>query len=165
MITQKQLSTQENQPHWTGNPRSIVIVVDEGSPLASLLYEVLSQAIEPDYVQQLFANVRVENPEQRSQPSAQAHESEWIEPLSDREREVLHLVAKGLSRQEIAAKLVLSLNTIKTHARNIYSKLGVNNQMQAVAKARALGFLENESEAFHSRPPIKINPQHHPIGV
>ena len=68
-----------------------------------------------------------------------------------------------LSRQ--VARLVLSLNTIKTHARNIYSKLGVNNQMQAVAKARALGFLENESGAFHSLPPIKINPQGHPVGV
>ena len=144
MITTEQLSTQKNQPHWMGNPRAIVIVVDEGSPLADLLYEVLSQAIEPDYVQQLFANVQVENPEQRSQPSAQAYETEWIEPLSDRELEVLHLIADGLSRQEIAAKLVLSLNTVKTHTRNIYSKLGVHSQLQAVRKAQGLGLLEQK---------------------
>ena len=69
---------------------------------------------------------------------------EFIEQLSDRELEVLHLIADGLSRQEISEELVLSLNTVKTHVRNIYGKLGVNNQMQAVGKARALGLLENE---------------------
>jgi LuxR family maltose regulon positive regulatory protein len=58
--------------------------------------------------------------------------------------EVLQLIAEGLSRQEIASELFLALNTVKTHARNIYSKLGVNNQMQAVGKARGLGLLEKE---------------------
>ena len=159
MITTEQLSTQKNQPHWMDNPRSIVIVVDEGSPLASLLYEFLSQEIEPDYVQQLFANVQVENPEQRSQPSAQAYETEWIEPLSDREREVLSLVAAGLTRQEIATQLVLSLNTVKAHTRNIYCKLDVNNQMQAVGKARALGLLENDPELLTIPSPSKFAPE------
>ena len=68
----------------------------------------------------------------------------WIEPLSDRELEILQLIAEGFSRQEIASQLVLSLNTVKTHARNIFSKMGVNNQMQAVGKARGLGLLEND---------------------
>jgi LuxR family maltose regulon positive regulatory protein len=153
MITQEQLSTQKKQSYWTCNPRSIVLVVDEGSPLANLLYEVISQDIEQDYLQQLFANVPVKNPEQRDQPSAQSHRSEWIEPLSDRELEVLNLVADGFTRSEIADQLVLSLNTVKTHARNIYNKLGVNNQMQAVGKARALGLLENDSRYLHSSPP------------
>jgi LuxR family maltose regulon positive regulatory protein len=58
--------------------------------------------------------------------------------------EVLQLIAEGISRQEIASQLVLSLNTVKTHARNIYSKLGVNNQMQAVGKARGLGLLDQD---------------------
>jgi LuxR family maltose regulon positive regulatory protein len=71
-------------------------------------------------------------------------DSEWIEPLSERELEVLQLIAEGLSRQEIASQLVLSLNTVKTHARNIYSKLGVNNQMQAVGKAQGLGLLDQD---------------------
>ena len=104
-------------------------------------------------------------PEKTLRTQQQSQESKWIEPLTDRELDVLRLVAEGLSRSEIADQLVLSLNTIKTHVRNIYGKLGVKNQMQAVAKARALGFLENESGAFHSRPPIKINPQGNPIGV
>jgi len=122
----------------------IRIFVDEGPKLARLLYEALSKEIAPEYVQRLLAAFPANEPEQMHRNQMQSHESEWIEPLSDRELEVLHLVAEGFTRQEIAAKLVLSLNTVKTHARNIYSKLGVTNQMQAVGKARALGILELE---------------------
>jgi len=61
--------------------------------------------------------------------------------LSAREREVLQLIAEGLSNPEIASRLYLSLNTVKVHSRNIYGKLGVHNRMQAVARARALGIL------------------------
>ena len=122
----------------------IRIFLDEGPPMARLLYEALSREIAPDYIQRLLAAFPDDKSEQMHSTQTQSHESEWIEPLSERELEVLHLIAEGLSRQEIAAKLVLSLNTVKTHARNIYSKLGVNNQMQAVGKARALGLLENE---------------------
>ena len=120
------------------------IFVDEGPPMAKLLYEALSKEIALDYVQKLLAAFPVEEPEQLSRTLIQTQDSEWIEPLSDRELEVLQLIAEGLSRQEIAAKLVLSLNTVKTHARNIYSKLGVNNQIQAVRKAKDFGLLEKE---------------------
>ena len=68
-------------------------------------------------------------------------DSEWVEPLSAREREVLQLIAKGLSNQEIATQLYLSLHTVKIHARNIYAKLGAANRTQAVARGRALGIL------------------------
>jgi len=61
--------------------------------------------------------------------------------LSAREIEVLQLMAEGLTNQEIGSKLYLSLNTVKVHSRNIYSKIQVNNRTQAVAKARALGLL------------------------
>ena len=156
MITQEQLSTRKNQINSMNNLRPIIIFVDEDSPMARLLYEALSQEIEPDYVQQLFGTIPVEVPEKTLRTQQQSQESKWIEPLTDRELDVLRLVAEGLSRQEIAARLVLSLSTVKTHVRNIYSKLGVNNKMQAVAKARALGFLENESGAFHSRSLSKL---------
>jgi len=100
--------------------------------------------IATDYVRKLLAVFPEAEPEKATVNQPITSDSDWVEPLSDRELEVLHLIAEGLSRQEIAAKLVLSLNTVKTHTRNIYGKLGVNNQMQAVRKARVLGLLVNE---------------------
>ena len=61
-----------------------------------------------------------------------------VDPLSDRELEVVALVADGLKYQEIADKLVVSLNTIRTHSKNIYSKLGVDSRTKAIDKAREL---------------------------
>lgn len=58
--------------------------------------------------------------------------------ISDRELEVLQLMAQGLSNQEIANKLFLSLHTIKTHSSNLYSKLNVKRRTQAIQKAREL---------------------------
>jgi LuxR family maltose regulon positive regulatory protein len=107
-----------------------------------LLYDALSRGVEPDYVRQLLGTFSLDESEQTTSKKSKVDQSGLIEPLSDREIEVLGLLAKGLQRQEIASTLVLSLNTVKTHIRNIYNKLGVNNQMQAVARARALGILE-----------------------
>ena len=57
------------------------------------------------------------------------------------ELEVLQVIAEGLSNQEVANQLYLSLHTVKIHARNIYAKLGVKDCTQAVAKGRTLGIL------------------------
>ncbi len=64
-----------------------------------------------------------------------------IEPLSERELEVLHLIADGLSNAEIAARLVIAQGTVKRHINNIYGKLGVGSRTQAVARSRELGLL------------------------
>ena len=64
-----------------------------------------------------------------------------VEPLSDRELEVLRLVADGLSNHEIADKLIIGLGTVKTHINNIFGKLDVKNRTQAVARARELNLL------------------------
>jgi LuxR family maltose regulon positive regulatory protein len=64
-----------------------------------------------------------------------------VEPLSGRELEVLAHIASGATNQEIAQSMYLSLYTVKSHARNIYGKLGVKNRTEAVAKARLLGLL------------------------
>jgi LuxR family maltose regulon positive regulatory protein len=64
-----------------------------------------------------------------------------IEPPSERELEVLRLVAAGLSNQAIAGKLVVSLSTVKKHINNIYAKLGVRSRTQALACARELNLL------------------------
>jgi LuxR family maltose regulon positive regulatory protein len=120
------------------------IFIDEGPAMARLLYEALAREISMEYVQKLLAAFPDAVSEKDPLDHPFASDSEWIEPLSERELEVLQLIAEGLSRQEIASQLVLSLNTVKTHARNIYSKLGVNNQMQAVGRARGLGLLDKD---------------------
>jgi LuxR family maltose regulon positive regulatory protein len=64
--------------------------------------------------------------------------------LSDRELDVLRLMIRGDSNQEIAEALVLSIDTVKRHVSNIFSKLRVKNRVQAVGQARALGLLSEE---------------------
>jgi len=117
------------------------IFADEGPPMARLLYEALSRGIAPDYVRRLLAAFPVTEPEQTDVSKTLASNSELIEPLSDRELEVLQLFAEGLTNPEIASRLFLALNTVKAHASNIYGKLGVHSRTQAVAKARALRVL------------------------
>ena len=64
-----------------------------------------------------------------------------IDPLSKREFEILHLLAKGLSNSEIADRCVITIGTVKAHTASIYRKLNVNSRMQAVAQARELNLL------------------------
>jgi len=115
--------------------------VDEGAPMAHLLYEAINREIYPEYVSRLLKAFPTDVPEQAHPSKTQDPNSELIEPLSEREIEVLQLIAEGLTNQEIATRLFLSLHTVKVHARNIYGKLGVKNRTQAVAKGKALGFL------------------------
>jgi LuxR family maltose regulon positive regulatory protein len=67
--------------------------------------------------------------------------SEMVEPLTEREREVLRLLLEGASNREIARRLVLSINTVKRHMYNICGKLGVQSRTQVLVKARALNLL------------------------
>ena len=67
--------------------------------------------------------------------------SEMVEPLSERELEVLRLVAQGLSNREISERLFLALNTVKGHNQKIFDKLQVQSRTEAVARARELGLL------------------------
>ena len=62
--------------------------------------------------------------------------------MSDRELEVLHLIADGLSNRDIGERLFLALNTVKGHNRNIYSKLGVQRRTEAIVRARELGLFD-----------------------
>jgi len=73
--------------------------------------------------------------------SVEIDQSKLIDPLSEREMEVLQLLAEGLSNQEIAEKLIISLGTVKAHSSNIYRKLDVRNRAQAVIAAREMNFL------------------------
>ena len=123
-------------------PRGFIrIFVDEGPPMAHLLYEALKHEIAPEYVQRLLAAFPDTDSKENVSQKHTMDSSPLIEPLSDREIEVLRLVAKGLANQVIATRLFLSVHTVKAHTRNIYSKLGVNNRTQAVDRARTLGIL------------------------
>ena len=117
------------------------IFVDEGLPMARLLYEALSQGVESDYIRRLLAAFPVAESEQTASSPMRGSKSELVEPLSERELEVLQLIAEGLTNQEVATRLYLSLHTVKVHARNIFTKLAVKNRAQAVARGRALGIL------------------------
>ena len=66
---------------------------------------------------------------------------ELIEPLTDRELEILHLIAQGLSNHEIGQRLFLALNTVKGHNRHIFGKLQVQRRTEAIARAREIGLL------------------------
>jgi LuxR family maltose regulon positive regulatory protein len=118
----------------------IRIFVDEGPPMARLLYQALDRGIAPDYTRRLLAAFPIVEPE-KTAPSSKVPKSELIEPLSDREIEVLQLIADGLTNREIATRLFLSVNTVKAHTRNIYGKLGAHNRTEAAARAQALGIL------------------------
>jgi LuxR family transcriptional regulator, maltose regulon positive regulatory protein len=108
------------------------IFADEGPPMAPLLRAVAKQGTAPGYVRRLLAAVsRTED----STPASQ----ELIEPLSARELDVLRLLGTDLDGPEIARELVVSLNTMRTHTRNIYAKLGVSNRRAAVRRAQELG--------------------------
>ncbi len=121
------------------------VFVDEGRPISRLLHEMTVRGIAPDYVVGLMAAFTFSDtrPDRSSRTHSPIHDSQskLVEPLSERELEVLGLIAKGLTNQEIASRLFLSLNTVKAHTRNIYAKLDVHNRTQAVAKARTLDLL------------------------
>ncbi len=122
----------------------IRIFVDEGAPMARLLREALSRGVHPEYVRRLLAAFPIDDGGRATSPATRVAGSRLAEPLSLRELEVLPLIARGLTNQEIAARLYLSLHTVKAHARNIYAKLGVSSRTQAVARGRALGYLSED---------------------
>ena len=122
----------------------IRIFVDEGAPMARLLREALSRGVRPEYVRRLLAAFPFDDAERAASPAARVAGSRLAEPLSGRELEVLALIARGLTNQEIALRLYLSLHTVKAHARSIYAKLGVSSRTQAVARGRALGYLSED---------------------
>ena len=108
--------------------------VDEGSAMASLLDAAEQQGIARDYVRRL--QNALSGTEQRA-PTAQR----LVDPLSQRELDVLRLLGTDLGGPDIARELVLSLNTVRTHTRNIYAKLGVNSRRAAVRRAEELDLL------------------------
>ena len=110
------------------------IFADEGPPMEALLREAAKHGIAPNYVRRLgTAFGKTEG----RRPVTQL----LMEPLSERELEVFRLLGSALNGPEIARELMVSLNTMRTHTKNIYSKLGVNNRRAAVRRAEELDLL------------------------
>ena len=108
--------------------------VGEGRPMAALLEQALKRGVVPAYVQHLLAAFG------RAADRTPA-EQHLVEPLSARELDVLRLLATDLDGPGISRELVVSLSTVRTHTRNIYAKLGVNDRRAAVRRAAELELL------------------------
>src|SRR5712691_7439932 len=119
----------------------IRLFVDEGPPMAHLLSEAEALGMMPDYTGKLLAVLEADAQKRENTYSLTTPAQTLIEPLSPRELEVLHLIAAGLSNQEMCERLFLALSTVKGHNRNIFGKLQVQRRTEAVARARALGLL------------------------
>jgi LuxR family maltose regulon positive regulatory protein len=110
----------------------IRIFADEGGLLAPLLRKALSQGITPEYAGRLLTIIEAEKRRKGTLPPKTSG------LLSERELEVLRLLAVGSSNRQIAQKLFVSLSTAKTHVHNILEKLGAQNRSQAIARGREL---------------------------
>src|SRR6266540_3241044 len=112
--------------------------VDEGVPMAHLLVAAAPLGRMPAYVAKLLAAFE---PERQTGDDTSSRAAGLIEPLSQRELEVLRLITQGLSNHEIGERLVLALDTVKGHNRKIFGKLQVQRRTEAVARARELGLV------------------------
>lgn len=115
------------------------IFVDEGAPMASLLEAAVQRGIARDYARRLLTALN--GTEDRTSPRRGL-----IEPLSQRELDVMRLLGSDLGGPEIARELVVSLHTVRTHTRNIYAKLGVNNRRAAVRRAEELKLMSRTGD-------------------
>lgn len=126
----------------------IRVFVDQGQPMEKFLHLAIRQ-LPSEYRSYLSRLLSVF-------PSAGGHESilssqinavpngGLVEPLSERETVVLRLLAEGLTSSQIAAKLFVSTNTVRTHMNNIYSKLDAHNRTQAILKSQEIGLLPKD---------------------
>ena len=116
--------------------------VDEGPPMAALLRRAAS-AGSLEYVRRLLA--AFQHPSEDHAPRTAVGSPQAVqllpEPLSERELEVLRLVAEGKSNRELARQLFVTVDTVKKHLTHIFGKLGVRSRTQAVARARELGLI------------------------
>ena len=115
------------------------VFVDEGQPMEALLRSASARGRSGEYARRLLAMFGASDASEATPPGAA--EPGLFEPLSEREREVLRLLDTELTGPEIARRLVVSLNTVRTHTKSIYTKLGVNNRRAAVRRAEELGQL------------------------
>ena len=123
--------------------------LDEGEPVPKLVYELYRITIEDghagdgsisiEYVEKLMRamGLVIPSPDRTSED-----DSSLLDPLTNREKEILEKLALGFSNYELADKMCISVNTIRYHLRNIFSKLGTKSRAQAIVMARRLGLIK-----------------------
>jgi LuxR family maltose regulon positive regulatory protein len=114
----------------------IRLFVDEGPPMRALLRHSHVRSAVPAYITTLLEAFGGQHVQEL--PSTSVHPDSLLDPLTEREREVLRLLLEGASNREIARRLVLSVNTVKRHVYNLCGKLGVQSRTQAIIRARDL---------------------------
>jgi LuxR family transcriptional regulator, maltose regulon positive regulatory protein len=126
-----------------GEPEGYVrFFVEQGDPMKELLRRTVRNGFHPEYARQLLAIM--EDPSLKLSPknNPQTPPTSLMAPLSEREINVLQLIAAGCTNKEIAHKLFISLRTVKYHTTSIFNKLNVNNRAHAAVRARELGLLK-----------------------
>ncbi|MBN1177640.1 MAG: helix-turn-helix transcriptional regulator [Anaerolineae bacterium] len=124
-----------------GHVRSLIGL---GPPMAKLLRQAAAQGIEAEYATYLLtemAALPAPLPQASLAPIPPRDYSPLVEPLTEREMDVLRLLGSGFSNQEIAYELVISVGTVKNHLKRIYGKLDVHSRTHAVHRARKLGLI------------------------
>ncbi len=111
------------------------LFLDEGEPMVTLLRQAYARRIAPDYVTALLSAAGAAD---KDAPDAARS---LLEPLTEREREILRLLVAGLSNAAMASELVVTVGTVKSHINHIYGKLGVQSRSQAIARVHSLHLL------------------------
>ncbi len=120
----------------------IMIFVSKGKPVADLLGKIVAtKKQDHDTTKAGFSLAYAKKISTAFKAATPPKTEDFMDPISERELEVLQLIAAGLSNREIAEKLYISLNTVKTHTKNINGKLNVNSRIKAAARAKELGLL------------------------
>jgi len=132
-----------------GEPEGILSVfVEHGQPVAGAMKEIVKRKqlgdVQTEYAERILDAFAARHPfDEEPAPVSSARNGSMtlIDPLTDRELEVLRLMAGGMKYKEIASELIVSLNTVRFHVKAIYGKLNINNRTQAIERARQLQIL------------------------
>jgi len=134
-------------------PRGYIRIFDQGPVLTELISDAENHGVSSEYIKQILSVIRMPkesgiryidilDDENNKFHSSSISSEHIIRYLTKREFEVLNLISKGASNQEIAESLFITIGTVKSHVNHIFKKLNVHNRTEAVACARSLGFLE-----------------------